>query len=85
MKSGLGETEASECLLEPGDAAFIHGEFDEFDTRTRRSRWKRREIGDSRARLPAKFVEHDDQRTLSVNCDAACRTCPETIIENFER
>src|SRR5688500_7836241 len=84
MDAGLLESEPAQGPFEDDGASLIHGELDELNTRANGSGRQDRQIGRSRPRSPAQLVEHDDQRSMSVDSDTARRARPETVVEDLQ-
>ena len=85
MAAGLPKSEPAQRLFEPWRAALVHGEFDELDSCADGLWRKGWQVGRAAPVRPAEFVEHDNQRALSVDGDAARRTRAKAIVEYLKR
>src|SRR5829696_1060814 len=81
----LGEAEPGEQLLEIRGRGLVHRELDELDARARRARRQRRQARNGGAGPAPQLVEHEDQRALPVDRDAARRSGPEAVAEDLVR
>src|SRR5690606_38493184 len=84
MDARLVESKPGQCMFEAGETSLIQGKLDELDARADGLGGEIRKARNRRSRSPAEFVEHDDERSLTVHGDAACRPCPESVVKDFQ-
>ena len=81
----MREAQAAKRALEAVRTRLVHRELDELDAPARRARRQRRRSPARRARGPAQLVQHEDQRAMAVDRDAARRAGAEPVVEDLER